>query len=144
MLRLSIVLIIAFLLVGCSIGVYTRGIGVSVGRYDKVSLKNDPQYAQFIGTSILLKNADDYRWTLRKFSNGRYFIERTHPEFKGTEEVCSLEGKEIVISDIFKDRFNGGIYYRANVFCDGKNSFDTKKNRWYGDMLDHINIAPQN
>ena len=144
MLRLSISIMVAFLLASCSFGVYTHGVGVSVGGLHRASLKNDSHYAQFINTPVFLVDSDEYKWTLRKSSYSRHIIERSDPEFKSTEEICSLAGKKIVITDIFRDHINGGIYYRANVSCDAEKSFDTRKNQWYGDMVDHIKTTPPN
>lgn len=127
--------LICIILSGCSIAAYTPVVGGAAFGYDRVSLKGELGFSKIIGAKITLEDTEEYEWTLRKFSKGRLFIEKTYEGVQSTRKICSLGGSEIEIIDVFEDRINGGIFYSANATCNGIEYFKTVKNNWSNDML---------
>ena len=119
----------------CSVAAYAPVVGMSAAGLDRNSLKGDEKYDQVIGRRVRLENLGEIVWTLRRFTGGRYFVERTISANNSTLFVCSLGGREIEISDIFEDKINGGIYYSARVQCDGGTPIEAPKNHWHKTLL---------
>lgn len=119
---------------GCAFGGLLPLTLASMTGQDRVTLGDQAEYANIIDSKIILRDTDDYRWTLRKHTKGRYFVQKKYPGLGSTDEVCSLNNQEILVTDIFEDRINGGIFYSAVVTCDGINEITTTRNFWYGDF----------
>ena len=139
--RNVLISLIGIFLTGCSIVTYAPVVGSSAVGLDKVTLRDSPEYAQIINSTVKLTDTSDYNWTLRKFTKGRYFIERTYPSVKSTQEICSLNGRDVIIKDIYEDRINGGIFYSAVVSCDGGSKIEATKNHWSNTLL-HLFRSP--
>jgi hypothetical protein len=65
---------------------------------------------------------EDKSWQLEKFDGGRYHIERLVESSK-KEVICDLRDGSVVITKIFHDSINGGVFYSANVTCNDQ-AFD--------------------
>ena len=137
--RMNLLLVFVVLLgAGCSVAVYTPVVVGSVLGFDKKSLNDDERFEHLIGTPIVLDNADDRVWTLRRFSGGRYSILLSSPGNTSTELVFALDDRPIVITSVFEDKLNGGVYYSAEVQDNEGATIEAPKNHWYDVILDSV------
>ena len=122
-------------LAGCAAAPYAPVVGLAASGADRVSLREQPKYANLIGVPLSPKSTGTRIWALRKFKSGRYFIEQSDPNKNYTPFVCDLSGGEIVIQDIFEDKINGGLYYSGSARCKGGAASDTPKNHFYSEFF---------
>ena len=123
------------LLSGCSVAVYSPVIGMSVLGMDKESLSDNPKYKQILNRNVILPDEKGQDWVLRRFSSGRNFISKAKvSDESGVSIVCYLSGKELVITDVYTDKVNGGVFYSASVSCDGNTITKVPKSYWYPEL----------
>lgn len=118
------------ILTGCSAGAYAPVVVSAHSVGAKQSLINEKPYSELIGQNLDVTLAEQNAPSLRKFRNGRYFIDFLSHSSAGIEHICDLKGGSIRFHEIYKDTINGGIKFDATVICpDGKSAY-TPINHW--------------
>ncbi|MCL6417652.1 hypothetical protein MIB92_18480 [Aestuariirhabdus sp. Z084] len=119
-------------LTGCSVAAYTPVVGTAAVGAGQESLNELPEYRSLINTPLTLLPEPGQQWTLRRFSGGRFFVERSPIANRSTELICLLADGQLIIDEIYEDRINGGLYYSGKARCDESDDWlEVPRNHWY-------------
>ena len=122
---------------GCSIAAHTPAVAMGATGVDKESLADTEPYAGLIDRTVILADGEDRYCTLREFDSGRQFLQYS-PQLEGasysTQMVARLDGRSIIIREIYNDKINGGVFFDAELVHEGE-QITLQRNRWTGALL---------
>ena len=133
------IILLSWFIQACSVLVYTPVVVTAALGLNKTDLSEQPDYRALVGKSVRLETIEGLPWKLKKFENGRYYIER-QVQHSMKRDICQLDVNTLIITEIFDDSVNGGRYFSATVFCHDK-EFDAPLNHWSDEIKNNIRFS---
>jgi len=128
---ITVIALLALLGVGgCSVASNLPTIIAASTGLTKHSLRDQSPYSSYVGKSFRLKPDQGAVVSLKKFENGRYFVDFSPKASGSTLLVCSLIDGEIHFIDIFKDDRYSSVLYSAKATCANGTQFNAPLNHW--------------